>query len=177
MKCDRCKKTEATVHLKQVMGDRIVSLNLCPRCAREEHLAGGETDELDLISILKALAREANRVAREESEEKGGEGKTEVACPACGWTSSLFAEKGIFGCPGCYEALEQEVQRCIEGLHRERFHRGKHPGAGMGGEDGGAGRAARLVQLAEELTRAVATESYEEAALLRDQIKQLTDPQ
>ena len=36
MKCDICKEREATVHLTEVINDRVTKLHLCEECAREK---------------------------------------------------------------------------------------------------------------------------------------------
>ena len=40
MLCDRCKKNEATIHVKKVLNGKIESMHLCAECAKEKEENG-----------------------------------------------------------------------------------------------------------------------------------------
>src|SRR5262249_8010562 len=91
----------------------------------------------------------------------------EVACPACGLTYPAFKAEGRFGCAHDYEAFREVIEPLLERVHRATAHRGKLPTAA-----GAAARAAEIEDLRARMKAAAAAEDYEEAARLRDLVRQ-----
>ena len=75
------------------------------------------------------------------------------------------------GCPQCYRAFSGQVPKLLESIHGSSHHRGKIPVAG-GGKTSMVGQLAAKKQQLEAL---VAQEKFEEAAVLRDEIKALEE--
>jgi protein arginine kinase activator len=75
------------------------------------------------------------------------------------------------GCPNDYEAFGGPRSDLLEKIHGETRHSGKVPV----GADGRAARQAELRRLRQALRRAVEQEHYEQAALLRDRIRQMEE--
>lgn len=80
-----------------------------------------------------------------------------------------FRNSGRLGCPHDYQAFAAELTPLLESIHGSTRHLGKTPR-----------RLPRNKQLQQELTRlrkqlhqAVVEEAYEEAARLRDRIREL----
>ena len=82
-----------------------------------------------------------------------------------------FRTTGRLGCPGDYEAFHAELEPLLERVHRGTRHAGKVPARYRRQL-----HATRLDQLHVDLQQAVREERYEEAARLRDQIKELGSP-
>ena len=83
-----------------------------------------------------------------------------------------FRNSGLLGCPHDYVAFEKLLLPLLERAHDGRTeHVGKTPA------DAGAGARTRstIAQLHRDLDRAVEAEEYEQAARLRDQIRELSD--
>jgi len=87
-----------------------------------------------------------------------------VACPECGMRFMEFRQQGRLGCPHDYEVFRSGLEALLERIHRATRHVGKVPRRGAGG----AGEQAEVVDLRRRLRLAVESESYEEAARLRD---------
>lgn len=75
MLCDICGKNEATVHLTEIVNDKITKLHLCEECAKEK---GAEMEEHFGLSDL--LAGLADLGATVEPEIAGT-----IKCPSCGF--------------------------------------------------------------------------------------------
>jgi protein arginine kinase activator len=155
MICQSCKKNEATIHYFESINGRSRNLNLCEDCAAGK---GIENFSLPLAS-LEAVLKSVSEPGAPRRERKQGR-----KCVACGMTYADFRHNPAQACPACFDTF---------GLTRERKERVKNalkpeplPGALALPE---AGRSAGLRRLME---KAVELEQYEEAARLRDLIKE-----
>lgn len=109
------------------------------------------------------------------------EGGTGLACGNCGTTLDAIRIGTLVGCGSCYEVFENviidELQkahsipgRLINGKRSQVLHIGRAPG-----ENKEMTVSLKIVALNEALNEMLAKEDYEQAALLRDQIKALTE--
>jgi len=159
MTCDICGKKEATVHLTEIVNDKVTKLHLCEECAKEK---GAEMEEHFGLSDL--LAGLADLGAGLESEVGG-----KIKCSTCGFTYSDFKKVGRFGCGECYEAFKKQLAPLLKRIHRADRHVGKVPlSAGKTVKD-----TRSLQELRLRMDKAIQFEEFEEAAKLRDQIKEL----
>ncbi len=80
-----------------------------------------------------------------------------------------FRKTSRLGCPECYEAFSAELDSLLEGMHRSRQHAGKVPSRAVIRP---SSVAAQMIALKQALDAAIGAEDYEEAARLRDRIRQ-----
>ena len=159
MLCDICHKNEATVHLTEIVNEKVTKLNLCEECAKAK---GAEMEEHFGLSDL--LAGLSDLGAPIESEA----GDT-VKCRECGLTYRDFKKIGRFGCGGCYEIFKTHIAPLLKRIHGADRHAGKVPIT-----VGKTVRDARTLQeLKVRMEKAIQTEEFEEAARLRDRIREL----
>jgi protein arginine kinase activator len=92
-----------------------------------------------------------------------------VKCPACEFVYSEFKKSGRFGCPECYAAFETQLIPLLRQVHGSTQHEGKTPKR-LGPK---AVIRKELMDLKEELSRAILDERYEDAATIRDRIRAL----
>lgn len=159
MKCCVCKEREATVHLTQIVGDKMQKVDLCEECARNKGI--NDPTGFSLADLLLGLGGEPEA----EPPAKTGE----LKCPQCGFTQTEFKKLGRFGCPECYQTFAEGLDELLKSMHKGTRHVGKVPAAYRGVED----MKKRLQRLQQELARAVREENFERAAVLRDEIKHL----
>ncbi|MEI8235040.1 MAG: UvrB/UvrC motif-containing protein [Verrucomicrobiota bacterium] len=157
MLCDVCKTNQATVFLTQIVDGKMQKVNLCEACSKEK----GVTDPLSfaLVDLLPGLGAEA------EVEQ----GAPVQHCPACGFTQADFKKTGRLGCPVCYDTFAEGLGGLLKAMHRRTTHTGKVPARLKRSIELGV----RRKQLQRDLDKAVADENYENAALLRDQLREL----
>ena len=98
---------------------------------------------------------------------KGGS----LICSGCGMALPEFQQAAMYGCAKCYDTFRAIVEPLLMHYHGESQHVGKAPTRG-GGE---AKKRQDRRQLQKQLDAAVQKENYEEAARLRDRIKELAD--
>ncbi len=167
MICQRCQEKAATVHYTKVVNGQKTEYHLCEQCAHE----GGE---LDLsfgfdpgFSIHNLLAGLLDMEAHQKPGTAGSRGSAQ--CPTCGQTYSEFGRTGRLGCSDCYLAFDKQLEPLFRRIHGSSSHSGKVPE-----RTGGLAKLEQSIrQLSSQLEQAVEREDYEQAAALRDQIKQL----
>ncbi len=151
--CSHCQKP-ATIHLTQIINNQIKKLDFCEGCPHQK----GVTDPAG-FSLTELLAQSEADLSSFRGDER--------SCPSCGFSPGDFKKRGRFGCPDCYESLEDYIKPMLEKMHRGTQHNGKVPEAMLSRV-----RALRRIVEAEmALRQAVDEEDYEEAARLRDELK------
>lgn len=150
----------ATVHLTDIVNKKKHELHLCDDCARKKELIPepGSGVPLNLEALISLI------MAQPAVETDPGS----LICPSCGLKYAVFRAQGRLGCPDDYEAFRPALVPLLERIHRSVEHQGKSPWHASRRES----RIAELDQLRTELAAAIAAEQYEEAARIRDRIRQ-----
>jgi protein arginine kinase activator len=157
MNCQRCPK-QATLHITEVLGeDRFEEVHLCEACAKKY-----------LYEPHPSKPAKASSSTVGEAAEDSPSG---TRCPACGLTFVEFRNHGRFGCAHDYEAFQAELLPLLESVHGDSRHAGKTPRRAPRTQTA----QAELAQLRHRLQLLVSEENYEEAARVRDRIKELED--
>jgi len=150
------------VHLTDIVNGQKRVVHLSHGCAEKQQLL--KQQELNLSAILQTvigqqLGPPSDALAR-------------LTCPACGIKYMEFKAGGRLGCPRDYEVFQEALEPLLDRIHRARRHIGKVPAHATRH----AARQAEIMELRQQLRRAVDAEAYEEAARLRDRIKQKEAP-
>jgi protein arginine kinase activator len=161
MLCCVCKQKEATVHLTQIAGDKMQKVDLCEECAK--HKGVNDPAGFSLADLLLGLG-----ASKEIDEAAGG---AEIKCPRCGFTQADFKKAGRLGCAECYHTFAEGLEGLLKTMHKGTRHVGKVPQAQLQSRD----LAERLKTLQKKLTKAVEDENFEQAAALRDEIRQMSN--
>ena len=156
LECGECKRP-ATVVYKEIVDDEIVCYNMCEQCP--------------------VLERKLHGLS--EAAETGEPG---ICCNNCHTTLESVQVGGKLGCSECYavfsDAIISEMQSAEKGqgfkpVFSKRggaTHVGKNPQKSVD-----VGMSSRIASLNEALNEALKKENYEQAAWIRDQIKQLME--
>ncbi len=164
MKCDICHKNEATVHLTEIINNKVTKLHLCEQCAREKSAEMEEHFGLaDLLAGLADLVPSAGNIKQSAAAE------TKLKCPSCGFTFQDFRKMGRLGCPKCYDTFKMQLSPLLKKIHGSDAHIGKIPVK----SETVRNKASLLSELKAKLDTAVKAEEFEQAARLRDQIRAL----
>lgn len=164
MKCDFCDQ-KATVFLTQLVEGQMKKVCLCESCAQEK----GVTDPtgFSLADMLmtgtptSAIVGTPGFVKTRTSGVK--------TCPNCGFSADDLNRVRRFGCSACFNTFRSELDLILRGMHQGMQHVGKVP---KGFEEIHA-RDEKLEELRGRLENAIQSENYEDAAQLRDEIRQL----
>jgi protein arginine kinase activator len=160
MLCCICKEREATVHLTQIAGDKMQKVDLCEECAKTKGV--NDPAGFSLADLLLGLG------ASQEIEQAAG--GVEVKCPRCGFTQADFKKAGRLGCPECYKAFGDALDGLLKSMHKGTRHVGKVPESLRQTRD----LSDRLLALQKKLNTAIEEENFEQAARLRDEVKQMS---
>jgi protein arginine kinase activator len=160
MLCTICKEKEATVHLTNIVGDKMQKVDLCDECAKSKGM--NDPTAFSLADQMFGLG------AALEMEQAGG--GTGLKCPGCGFTQADFKKAGRLGCPECYKTFAEPLEGLLKTMHKGTRHVGKVPESLRQNRD----VSDRLKLLEKKLGKAIDREDFEEAAILRDEIKQTT---
>ena len=145
------------MHLTEIVNGQMKKIDLCEECAKEK----GVTDPqgFALADLLLGLG------ASSEMDSAG----PELECPTCGFTQADFKKTGRLGCSTCYTVFSQPLEAMLKQMHKGTQHIGKVPKALRAQLD----ITKQRDQLNEQLQKAIEMENYEEAARLRDHLKEL----
>jgi protein arginine kinase activator len=159
MLCDICNKNQATVHLTEIVDHQMTELHLCESCANQK--SEQMEQQFGLSDLLAGLAESAK--PNQEKEE------VSLKCKKCGLTYAEFKKVGRLGCSECYNAFKKYLGPLLKRIHGSNRHLGKSPIK----ETKLVKKSMDLDSLRQRLQKAIDAEEFEEAARLRDQIKEL----
>jgi protein arginine kinase activator len=163
MLCDICSKNPATVHLTEIVDDQMSELHLCEECARKK--SSQMESQFGLSDLLAGLAD-----FEKPAEEKE---MASFKCPNCGLTYKDFKKVGRFGCGECYTTFRKFLTPLLKRIHGSGMHCGKCPVKVTTGRP--SKKKVDIQELRCRLQKAIEMEAYEEAAKIRDQIKELQE--
>ena len=154
MKCQKCQHNPATLHITEVEEDDFEELHLCEQCAQKYLFEAQKDTEKPQLPVIgdpeDALFNQHQ-------------------CKDCGIKFVEFRNSGRLGCPNDYQEFRQELVTLLENIHGETRHCGKTPSKMPLSKQ----TQSELIQLRNRLKQAVTQEDYEEAARIRDRIRQM----
>lgn len=160
MLCTNCGMKEASFHYKQIVNGKSAEQHLCSECAAKLGYSSAGEGIFDFGSILNDF------ISMPTLSHLSGEVRS---CPVCKTTYDEFKKTGRLGCDRCYDEFKTIVESTLSQIQPSTVHKGKLSGA--------AGEKIRkkneLDELEEKLKRAILDEKYEDAAILRDKIKEI----
>jgi len=165
MLCQKCHTNLATVRYAEVVDGHVTEQHLCPTCvaSREKNASAG----FELGGPLPSARRSSPAAAQIAAPTTEAEDRP--VCSVCGASLHQLLDSGRAGCPACYPTFYDSLEPLLARLHRSRFHKGK-----INQLNDTRDRLRSALQAKRALLRSVLrTENYEEAARLRDEIKQL----
>lgn len=132
-------------------------VDLCEECAK--HKGVNDPAGFSLADLLLGLG------ASQEMEQSAG--GAELKCPHCGFTQADFKKAGRLGCSQCYVTFSEGLEGLLKSMHKGTKHVGKVPQSFQQSRDLGE----KLKALQKKLDKAVSDEDFEQAAVMRDEIK------
>jgi protein arginine kinase activator len=161
--CDLCHAAPAAIQFVEQRGNERKQISICQACAAKQGIHhDGSNFTVNIPSVIAALTGLA---AAQSVQQAVG---PEPVCRHCGMTAAELREGGRVGCSHCYEAFESILAPFIHRAQAGTFHKGLAPRRLAPSPDKVDVAALRL-----QLRDAVKSERYEEAAKLRDRIREL----
>jgi len=164
VECSHCKRPIKVIY-KEIVDDNILVTETCAECPILQQKLHGQPY---LEKIPEGL-----------SEKEAG-----LCCGQCGTTMAAVQTGNPLGCSECYAVfsdllidelthsnkISSRLQKSLEAKKTQPIHVGKSPTQPVN-----VALSSRLSSLNEALNEAIKRENYEQAAMLRDQIKALME--
>lgn len=170
MRCTHCHEKEANTHIQRIINGQREEMYLCPDCARELGVMDDfsfEPFSMDSFfgGLLGAGATALNSLAGVER------------CDSCGSSFNDIINSGRVGCGNCYSMFEDRLQPSIEKLHGKAKHVGKNvtytETEDNKKDEKESSAPSPIEKLKSELKQAIKEQRFEDAAVIRDKIKEM----
>lgn len=166
MKCEICQQRAATLHLTNYINGKKTEVHLCPQCAKENGNLDSDEEQYTIHDLLTGLFHNYSNSTAKTTETK----HNEQTCPRCHMTYQQFSQTGKFGCSQCYQTFSDYLDPIFKRVHGGNTkHIGKIPN-----RQHVHLRHKRLIQdYRDQLQQLIIEERFEDAAKVRDKIKEL----
>lgn len=173
MLCQECEHYPATLHFTKIINGEKMEMHLCETCAKDKGDFVPGSNSFSIHQLLSGLMDQEGAFTPANELTSGTKAqKPELQCPSCGMTYRQFAESGRFGCADCYDTFNDKLDPVLARIHAgNHTHHGKIPK--RQGKDLHIYK--EIEQLRESMSRLIADEAFEEAAEVRDRIRDLQD--
>lgn len=164
-----CKQRSATVHYTQIINGEKTEVNVCDVCAKRKGYTLHSDESFTLHELLTGLfnVQSPNIKLNEENFFKQF---SELACDSCQLSFTDFQRIGKFGCAQCYESFKPKLNAVFRRVHSGNTkHNGKIPKR----KGGNLHLKKEIAIYRDYLNQLINDENFEEAAVIRDKIKQL----
>ncbi|CUH91964.1 UvrB/UvrC motif-containing protein [Herbinix luporum] len=173
MLCDRCLKRNAKVLYTEIINGVKTEQHLCEECAADYTSFQMEKPLLNSDITLNSLLSTLLGGYHTSATKKPGESKPSLVCEGCKSTYEEFLQRGRFGCAQCYRSFHGELGETLRRIQGAEVHTGKRPKGFVSSTDKILQDLTEVERLSIELQEAIEKEEFEEAARLRDLIRQL----
>ncbi len=165
MKCQHCNNNEATTYIKKNINGRVTEMHLCSECAAElgvmeEFSPESFFNDTFFGSFLGAGVPAMNILSGIDH------------CEYCGSTFNDIVKNGRVGCANCYSKFEDMLQPSITKMHGNAKHIGKNVTYTQEADEEKTAET-ELEKLKNQLREAIKEQRFEDAAVLRDKIKEM----
>jgi protein arginine kinase activator len=156
MKCQSCGKKEATIKYYENINGIKKELHFCHECASKL----GFTHFQDIFSPMFVPILDYID-------------ENEIRCEKCGYTLDDYTKTGFFGCPECYNTFNDTLDELFLKIHGKNRHVKLREDKLKQNVTNKNEKINRIDFLKEKLRKLVEEEKYEDAALIRDEIKKI----
>lgn len=167
MLCQHCGEREATTHITSIVNGVMTEQDLCTACAKEQEYTNFfQNMSFDLGDLFDGILGAPKRVPQT------------VRCPSCGASFEEIVRSGRIGCAECYTVFHDRLLPQIRRIYGTSKHKGKVPGTSAL-RIASPAQPLKVVSPLEEkraaMQKAIETQDFERAAVLRDEIRALEE--
>lgn len=170
MICHECKKRPAALYFTKVVNGEKTEVNLCEKCAQDkgDMFMFSSNSGFSINNLLSGLLNIDGGF--KDPTKDTFQRREIVQCEQCSMTLNRFIKIGRFGCVNCYNVFKDQLKPILRRLHSGNWtHNGKIP-ARIGGD---LHIKKEIESLKEQLQQLILQEEFENAAIVRDQIRDL----
>lgn len=172
MICQHCNQNEATTHIQKNVNGEKTEMHLCSKCAKEL----GVMDEFRMPSMSDLFGNSllGNFLGAGVSAMNSLSGVER--CSTCGSSFNDIVKSGHIGCSDCYDKFADKLEPSVKKIHGKTKHIGKYVSyEDAVNEPKEKKEENELEGLKRQLDDAVKEQRFEDAAVLRDKIKEMTE--
>ena len=165
MICQACGERPATTHIKTIVNGELSELSLCSECAQK----------MGYDDLLTNLGFNFGSLLGSFFGNDADDSSDSMRCKGCGSSFEDIAQSGKVGCAECYHTFYDRLIPSIQRIHGNTKHCGKNPNVNPQSECTAIAKKPQneLEILREQLKQAIDVQNFEQAAVLRDKIKEL----
>ena len=161
MLCENCHQNQAAVHVQQNVNGKKTEMNLCQNCAGIVEVP--VSFENIVHGFLGSFLSNPNVSVQGASEDNFKK------CQSCGMSYESFKNTGRLGCADCYAAFNEPLRAVLKNVQGSNVHQGKIPGRFFDELH----NKREIDKLRLELSKSIEKEMYEDAARIRDRVREL----
>lgn len=170
MLCQECHEFPATILFTHFVNGEKQHIRVCKQCAYQFRNQRDNEDQVSIHDLLKELFDVHAPRQVDESSQQQSLGAQGLACNHCGLSLREFRNNGKLGCHECYQSFAKHLDPILNKVHTGHTrHIGKVPSRNASA----VLQVKELEQLRTSLQVCIQEENFEEAAIIRDKIKQL----
>lgn len=168
MKCQNCGKEEANVKYYENINGEKREIMLCSNCAKN----------LNIMDFPNMLSYFFTNHPKELFEDE----YTKEVCNKCSYTFDDYLKTGLFGCSNCYTAFSNRIDTLLTKIHGKNRHSNienktlksiKKQAKQNEVKQNDISKINEVDKLKVLLVSSIKEERYEDAAKIRDKIKEL----
>lgn len=152
MKCQSCGKKDANIKYYENINGMKQTLYFCEECAKKL----GFSDLSSLFSPIFTTLPEFNLLEKKK-------------CDLCGYTLDSYLNTGLLGCEACYKAFEDSIDELLYKINGKNRHIKLKEFENVENNY----KETNIEKLKKKLEKLIEEEKYEEAAIIRDEIKKI----
>lgn len=157
MLCEECKINEASVLITMLVQDEKRTKYLCQDCVDKLKVNFQQGDIESFLSNIMALLPKTTPAET-------------LQCSSCHMTYEDFQKTGKLGCAQCYTDFQQQLQPLLRRIHGRTQHAGRVPLQYQ--EETKKDKETDVLRA--QMEKAIEEENFEQAAVIRDQLKELS---
>jgi protein arginine kinase activator len=156
MLCEECGQNPASVVITVLVNGETATRHLCKGCVSKIQNSIQQGDIQSFLSSLMSSISQAEKTPQ-------------LTCSKCHLTYEEFQKTGKLGCAHCYEDFREQLKPLLLRIHGRSQHAGRMPMLNAQAQE----KKKMIASLRSRMDQAVSAENFEEAAVLRDQLRQL----
>lgn len=163
MDCQECHQRSATLHFTQLINGKKIETHVCEVCAKELGYMTHPEEGYSLHNLLAGLFDFESKQLKTNFRQE-----VDLTCPKCNLKFTEFKQTGKFGCVECYHTFSKQIDPILKRVHSGNTkHNGKIPKR----QGDHLHVKKQLEAYQNQLKQLIEREEFEEAAIVRDQIK------
>ena len=181
MLCERCQKRKANFFYTEIVNGMKREERLCQQCANSNATFYTENPTLGSDYSIGGFLANLLQGYTNGNPTMTNTSVVDTTCSKCNLSYRDFLQNGRFGCDQCYKDFQKDLDISLRGIQGAELHTGKRPvnleekltEEKEVKEESSVEALSEVEKLQMDLQEAIKKEEFEEAARLRDLIREM----